>query len=115
MRELEEWGKWARGSYHLSAKSSWLLVMQGKVQMSRKVMPDITDDEALAVDKAVIRLSQQRLLAYQVVCLYYLRSMSVNKIAKVLSEHNKKRITGYLIARELSYAEGYVMAQLKST
>ena len=77
-------------------------------------MPDITDDKALLVDKAVMRLSRQRLMAYQVVCLYYLRSMSVNEIAKHLSKENKKRITNYLITKELSYAEGFVTARLEN-
>lgn len=65
MKRLTEWGKWARGGhYELQAKSSWLLVMQGKVQYSKRLAPMITDEVALAVDKAVIRLSRQRLLAY---------------------------------------------------
>lgn len=44
--------------------------------------------------------------------MYYVVGMSVNEIAKTLSRMQKRRVTNYLISKELSFGEGFVLSQL---
>lgn len=109
MNEFKEWGKWARHNpCRLGYPAVWLeQVMRDNVP-SKSPNYTITDDEALAIDKAVCALARHSLLQYQIFCLYYLAGLSVRQIAKIADErilHNRRN----RVKQELDKATAFVL------
>lgn len=72
-----EWGRWSRGG-----------MPTGKVPL-RSVTPNITDDEALAIDRQVAQLPEK---AKVVIIAHYVRRMGVNEMASKFGVSKQKII-----------------------
>ena len=117
---IEEWGKWA--SHHkddLGSQSAWLSVMRDNVQMDRGVRYCITDEQALAVDKAVCKLAKHNVVLLNVLCYRHLSGWSMREIARnylTILEYGtnttKKQVAVYDAKALLARAEGFVLGAI---
>lgn len=85
MRNLiKEWGIWSRHNGYEKYDTPLLAFMRanGAVSSGNYNEPNITDDEALAVDKAVCELKQEFLLLYNVLFLCYVYGWSYRQISR---------------------------------
>lgn len=81
---VEEWGKWSRhqGYERHSTPLFELMRKNGCFNTGNHREPNITDDEALAIDKAVLVLKKNWLVLYSVLVLRYVKGVSLRDIAK---------------------------------
>ena len=77
---LCEWGKWSRGRNELGAKSSMLIVMQLVQPAGLHSSPDIGDEDALLVDRAVAHVKRREADLYRVLHLYFVCNLSMREI-----------------------------------
>lgn len=120
MNMIEEWGKWAR--HHkddLGSQSSWLLVMRNNIELHRCQGYTITDDEALAVDKAVSKLAKYSVVLVNVLAYRYLAGWSLRRIAReylTVLEYGtmdgKKQVRKEEARALLERAEGFVIGAM---
>lgn len=114
MSEFHEWGKWARHNPDkLGYPSPWFeMVMRDNVPYSYST-PNITDDRAMAIDKAVCALARYSVLQYQVFCMHYLLGYSERRIADLADErilHNRRN----RVKQELDKAGGFIYGFLEN-
>jgi hypothetical protein len=103
---LFEWGKWSRGRNSLGAKSSMLLVMQLVQPASLNSSPDIGDDAALLVDRAVAQLRLRDGQLFVVLDLYFVRNLSMREI------ESRMKLSKFNAAKLFSRACGCVEGAL---
>lgn len=97
---LAGWGEWSRiGCGSLRAKSQWLDVM---VQGNSHSDPDITDSEALRVDRVVAQLGLRNKFWADVLKLYFIQVRSMRE----LEIHFK--LSKFTMAKEFAGACGWV-------
>lgn len=125
MRNLiKEWGLWSRHNGYDKHDTPLLALMRknGAVSFGNYNEPNITDDEALAVDKAVMALKGQFLVLYHVLFAYYALGWSYRQIARRYltpleyphqadmadSDVRKKFVHHSVVARMLEQAERIV-------
>ena len=84
INKIEEWGKWARltGYERHSTPMYALMRANGCFHTGNNREPNITDEEALAIDKAVLVLKKNWLVLYEVLFLKYVKGASLRDIAK---------------------------------
>lgn len=85
MRNLiKEWGLWSRHNGYDKHDTPLLALMRknGAVSFGNYNEPNITDDEALAVDKAVMALRREFLVLFNVLFAYYVLGWSYRQIAR---------------------------------
>lgn len=111
MNEFFEWGKWARHNPdRLDYPSPWMMII-GEISTSDS--PNITDDRAMAIDKAVCALARYSVLQYQVFCMRYLLGYSERRIADLADErilHNRRN----RVKQELDKAGGFIYGFLEN-
>ncbi|MPX26384.1 hypothetical protein C0159_08175 [Moraxella catarrhalis] len=118
-KEFIEWGRWVRcDPDRLSYPSPWFeMIMRDNIPCS-SVSPNITDDRAMAIDKAVSRLSRYSVLQYQIFVLYFAKNISEYKIAKMADmrvfSNGRIKNARNIIKENLSGAMGYVIAFLEN-
>lgn len=114
MSEFHEWGKWARHNPdRLDYPSPWFeMVMRDNVPYPSNP-PNITDDRAMAIDKAVCALARHSVLQYQVFCMRYLLDIPEYKIAEMADDRVllKKRNR---VKQELDKAGGFIYGYLEN-
>ena len=81
---VKEWGIWSRHSGYDNHSTPLLAFLRanGVVSYGSHNEPDISDDEALKVDKAVGRLRQEFLVLYNVLFAYYALGWSYRQISR---------------------------------
>lgn len=83
--ELIEWGRWVRQDYHgLEAQSHWLMMMRDNTHTMRPTPANMTDERALAIDKAVCALATHSLLLYELFWRYYVSAHSLRHLSAYL-------------------------------
>ena len=85
MRNLiKEWGLWSRHNGYEKHDTPLLAFMRanGAVSYGNYNEPNITDDEALAVDKAVCELKRASLVLYNVLFLHHVYGLSYRQISR---------------------------------
>lgn len=118
---IREWGKWAGQNIdNLGSQSSWLLVMRNNVEIERYDGCNITDDDALKVDKAVSKLAKHSVVLLNVLCYKYLAGWSPRDIAKnylTILEYgidSKKQVGKETAYQMLARAEGFVLGAIEN-
>lgn len=112
MRLLDEWGKWAKHDPNgLGYQSPFLALMRGKVQISdnRPTRYNISDEEALAVDRAVSNLKYKDAMLHAVLVLKYYDRYSMKQIAEASKNTPKpfgKRTGWQLLGKAEMFVEG---------
>ena len=81
---IKEWGIWSRHNGYDKHDTPLLAFMRasGVVSSGNYNEPNISDDEALAVDKAVRLLKAEFLLLYHVLFMYHVRGWSYRQISR---------------------------------
>lgn len=81
---IKEWGVWSRHAGYGRLDTPLLKLMRenGAVSSGNHDEPNITDDEALAVDKAVGVLKAEFLLLYHVLFMHHVWGWSYRQIAR---------------------------------
>ncbi|STY99841.1 Uncharacterised protein [Moraxella lacunata] len=82
---IKEWGIWSRHAGYIRQIETpilWLMRKNGAISYGNHNEPNITDDEALAVDKAVCELKQEFLVLYNVLFLYHVYGWSYRQISR---------------------------------
>ncbi|UZA25341.1 hypothetical protein LP117_02435 [Moraxella bovis] len=85
MRNLiKEWGLWSRHNGYEKHDTPLLAFMRanGAISYGNYNEPNITGDEALAVDKAVCELKQEFLVLFNVLFAYYVLGWSYRQISR---------------------------------
>lgn len=85
MRNLvKEWGIWSRHNGYGNHNTPLLAFMRanGAVSYGNYNEPNITDDEALAVDRAVGKLRREFVVLYNVIFLHYVYGWSYRQISR---------------------------------
>lgn len=114
MNKFKAWAWWARQDVlRLKPVSSWLLIMRGNVQINRTKPYDITDDEAMKIDKAVAQLARHSVVLWHVFQLYYIYGWTCNRIAKQYLTRleypdGKKQVCNKRAKQMLNLAEQYL-------
>ena len=112
MNEFREWGEWSRHNPdRLDYPSPWLMIMRDNVP-SPSGGYNITDDRAMAIDKAVCALARYSVLQYQVFCMRYLLNIPEYKIAEMTDDRvlsNKRN----RVKQELDKAGGFIYGFLE--
>ena len=114
MNEFHEWGKWARHNPdRLDYPSQWFeMIMRDNVP-SPSYSYNITDDRAMAIDKAVCALARYSVLQYQVFCMRYLLDIPEYKIAEMadlrIVANRRNRVK-----QELDKAGGFIYGFLEN-
>lgn len=103
---LCEWGKWSRGRNELGTKSSMLVVMQLVQPASLGSSPDIGDDDALRVDRAVAQLRQRDAQLFLILDLYFVKCLSMREI------ESRMRLSKFSAAKVFARACGCVEGAL---
>ena len=113
MSEFHEWGKWSRHNPdRLGYPCQWFeMIMRDNVP-SQSYGYNITDDRAMAIDKAVCALARYSVLQYQVFCMRYLLDIPEYKIAEMADDGvlPKKRNR---VKQELDKAGGFIYGYLE--
>lgn len=129
---LIEWGKWARhGSRHGWGYYSSPLyrIMQQhnpKFRTWSGDMPQITDDDALKVDKAVCELARHSIVLANILRLRYIKDCSLREISKYYltpleypeqagmgwQDKRRKKVCHKAVAKLLQQAERIVRQQI---
>ena len=114
MNEFHEWGKWSRHNPdRLGYPCQWFeMIMRDNVP-SPSGGYNITDDRAMAIDKAVCALARYSVLQYQVFCMHYLLGYSERRIADLVDErilHNRRN----RVKQELDKAGGFIYGFLEN-
>lgn len=118
-KEFIEWGRWVRcDPDRLSYPSPWFeMIMRDNIPCP-SVSPNITDDRAMAIDKAVCALARYSVLQYQVFVLYFAKNIPEYKIAKMADmrvfSNGRIKNARNIIKENLSGAMGYVIAFLEN-
>ncbi|AKI27187.1 hypothetical protein CPI14_03795 [Moraxella catarrhalis] len=118
-KEFIEWGRWVRcDPDRLSYPSPWFeMIMRDNIPCS-SVSPNIIDDRAIVIDKAVSRLSRYSVLQYQIFVLYFAKNIPEYKIAKMADmrvfSNGRIKNARNIIKENLSGAMGYVIAFLEN-
>lgn len=81
---VKEWGIWSRHNGYDKHNTPLLAFMRanGAVSYGSYNEPNITDEEALAVDKAVSALRREFLVLYNVLFAHYVLGWSYRKISR---------------------------------
>ena len=81
---IKEWGIWSRHNGYDKHDTPLLAFMRahGAVSYGNYNEPNISDDEALKVDKAVGQLGQELLVLYNVLFAYYVLNWSYRQISR---------------------------------
>lgn len=81
---IKEWGVWSRHAGYGRLDTPLLKLMRenGAVSFGNHDEPNITDDEALAVDKAVGALKAEFLLLYHVLFMHHVWGWSYRQISR---------------------------------
>ncbi|MPW47497.1 antiterminator Q family protein [Moraxella catarrhalis] len=113
-KEFIEWGRWVRcDPDRLSYPSPWFeMIMRDNIPCS-SVSPNITDDRAMAIDKAVCALARYSVLQYQVFCMRYLLGYSERRIAD-LADERILRNRRNRVKQELDKAGGFIYGFLEN-
>lgn len=105
---LAAWGEWTRiGCNNLRAGSSMLAVMAQGAKSNNFVDPDITDTDALRVDRVVAQLGLRNKLWAEVINLYFVQARSMREIELRL------KISKFTAAKEFAGACGWVDCALQ--
>lgn len=102
---LYNFGAWARDNPDtLGSRSAWALIMAGNVEQPRRGKGyDITDDTAMAIDRAVCQLNDANPHLAELFVLHYVGGLGYRTLAKHF-KCGKGRI-----GDDLSKAGGYVI------
>lgn len=117
--KFKAWAWWAKQDVlRLQPVSSFLLLMRGNVNLNRNKAYEITDDEAMQIDKAVAQLAKHSIVLWHVFQLYYVYEWSLRKIAKdyltpleyPMQKHqeNRKQVCHKRAGQMLLLAEQYL-------
>ncbi|STZ02015.1 antiterminator Q family protein [Moraxella equi] len=81
---IREWGIWSRHSGYDKHNTPLLAFMRanGAVSYGSYNEPNITDEEALAVDKAVCKLRREYVVLYNVLFAHYVLGWSYRQISR---------------------------------
>lgn len=81
---IYEWGRWSRHNGYDRHNTPLLAFMRanGAIAYGNYNEPNITDDEALRVDKAVSALRQEFLVLYNVLFAHYVLGWSYRQISR---------------------------------
>ncbi|UYZ74925.1 hypothetical protein LP123_05145 [Moraxella bovis] len=114
MNEFHEWGKWSRHNPDRQGyPRPWLeMIMRDNVP-SPSARYSITDDRAMAIDKAVCALARYSVLQYQVFCMRYLLDIPEYKIAEMADPRivaNRRN----RVKQELDKAGGFIYGFLEN-
>lgn len=130
MRNLiKEWGLWSRHNGYEKHDTPLLAFMRanGAVSFGSYNEPNISDDEALAVDKAVCELRREFLVLYNVLFMYHVWGWSYRQISRRYltpleyphqvdmadSDSRKRFVSTRTIGRLLQEAERQVYQNIK--
>ncbi|UZA41693.1 hypothetical protein LP112_06915 [Moraxella bovis] len=130
MRNLiKEWGLWSRHNGYEKHDTPLLAFMRanGAVSFGSYNEPNISDDEALAVDKAVCELRREFLVLYNVLFMYHVWGWSYRQISRrhltpleyphqvdmADSDSRKRFVSTRTIGRLLQEAERQVYQNIK--
>lgn len=111
---LKAWAWWAKQDVlRLQPVSSFLLLMRGNVNLNRNKAYEITDDEAMQIDKAVAQLARHSVVLWHVFQLYYIYGWTCNRIAKQYLTRleypdGKKQVCNKRAKQMLNLAEQYL-------
>lgn len=118
MNEFSEWGKWARHNHdRLGYPCQWFeMIMRDNVP-TPPLSYTITDERAMAIDKAVCALARHSVVLYRIFCLRYLARWSLRTIAReylTLLEYpeGNKEVPVYHTKALLNRAEGFIIGVL---
>lgn len=81
---IQEWGLWSRHNGYDKHNTPLLALMRanGAISYGNHNEPNITDEEALAVDKAVCRLRREFLVLFNVLFARYVLGWSYRQISR---------------------------------
>lgn len=126
---LIEWGKWSRHDYGYYSSPMYRLMKQNNPKFNtgwRGETPQITDDDALRVDRAVCQLARQSIVLANVLTLKYVNDCSLRDISRYYltpmeypkqmgvawEDKRKKRVHPQAVARLLEEAEQFVRRKI---
>lgn len=126
---LIEWGKWARHDYGYYSSPMYQLMKQNNPKFNTGWLgrvPQISDDDALKVDKAVCELARHSVILANILRLRYINDCSLREISKYYltpleypeqasmdwENGRKKKVHPQAVARLLDEAEQIVRRKI---
>lgn len=126
---LIEWGKWSRHDFGYYSSPMYQLMKQNNPKFNTGWLgrvPQISDDDALKVDKAVCELAHQSIVLANVLRLRYINDCSLREISKYYltpleypeqasmdwGAKRSKRVHPQVVARLLDEAEKFVRRKI---
>lgn len=126
---LIEWGKWSRHDYGYYSSPMYQLMKQNNPKFNTGWLgdvPQISDDDALKVDKAVCELARHSIVLANILRLRYINDCSLREISRYYltpleypeqasmgwGAKGKKRVHPQVVARLLDEAEQIVRQKI---
>ncbi|BBP51229.1 hypothetical protein PHLH3_08550 [Pseudomonas sp. St386] len=106
---LTQWGRWSRQQVGMPrcTSPSYVLMRDNVEQIGGLPAADITDDEAVLVDRIIARMSQRYPKTAECVVIFYRSDRTLAEVGRIVGEPRLK-VREYLIA-----AKGYVEAYME--
>ena len=126
---LIEWGKWSRHDYGYYSSPMYQLMKKNNPKFNtgwRGDVPQISDDDALKVDKAVCELARHSIVLANVLRLRYINDLSLREISRYYltplehpeqagmgwQDKRRKKVCHKMVAKLLQQAERIVRQKI---